>query len=193
MLNYGGSSGYGKSFMQSLDGQWGVVDVHDAIDAATWLGSNKYCDKDRMAIDGGSAGGYTVLAVLVQSTVFAAGCSLYGVSDLAALANDTHKFESQYLFKLVGGTPDEVPDIYHERSPIFHAKNIKSPVMLQQGTEDRVVPLNQAEKMVEEIKSTGGTVELLVFEGEGHGFRGEKAQRASLNGETQFFEKYLRL
>ncbi|CCG83743.1 protein of unknown function [Taphrina deformans PYCC 5710] len=179
--------------MTALDDNWGVLDVRDAVQAASWLGDNKYCDKSKMAIDGGSAGGYTVLSVLWQSTVFAAGCSLYGISDLARLAYDTHKFESQYLFKLVGGTPEEKPEIYHDRSPLNFAKDIKSPVMIQQGTEDRVVPLNQAEKMVKEVQSVGGIVEFLVFKGEGHGFKGEKAQRQSLESETQFFEKYLKL
>lgn len=192
-LNYGGSSGFGREYMNALNSNWGIIDRDDAVGAATWLAANKYCDGTKMAIDGGSAGGYTVLNVLCQSSVFAAGCSLYGVSELTALAEDTHKFESQYLYNLIGGTPADVPDVYHDRSPLYHAKNIKVPVMVQQGTEDRVVPLNQAEKMVKEIESAGGVVELLVFSGEGHGFRGAEAQRQSLEGETKFFERYLRL
>lgn len=192
-LNYGGSSGFGRNYMLSLNSNWGVVDCEDALAAAEYLSKNGLCDASKMAIDGGSAGGYTVLNVLCHSTVFAAGCSLYGISELTALGKDTHKFESQYLFNLIGGTPDEIPSVYRDRSPLYHASNIQTPVMVQQGVEDRVVPINQARGMVEEIEKSGGTVELLVFEGEGHGFRGEKAQRESLEGETQFFAKYLKL
>lgn len=192
-LNYGGSSGFGRKYMMALNSNWGVVDLEDSIAAAKYLSKNKYCDGTKMAIDGGSAGGYTVLNVLCHSQVFAAGCSYYGVSELKALAEDTHKFESQYLYNLVGGTPKEIPDVYKARSPLYHASGIKTPVMVQQGTEDKVVPINQAKEMVDSIKQAGGTVELLIFEGEGHGFRGAKAQRGSLEGETKFYEKYLKL
>lgn len=204
-LNYGGSSGFGRAYMASLDSNWGIVDTEDAIAAAQYLSANDFCDGSKMAIDGGSAGGYTVLNTLCHqhssstssasssSPVFAAGCSLYGVSELTALALDTHKFESQYLFNLVGGTPDEVPDRYRDRSPLYHAAQIRAPIMVQQGTDDKVVPINQAQDMVDVIEKNGGTVELLIFKGEGHGFRGAAAQRASLEGETRFFEKYLKL
>lgn len=192
-LNYGGSAGYGREYRQRLNSTWGLVDMHDAIESAQWLSKNKYCDGGKMAIDGGSAGGFTVLNVLCHSTVFAAGCSLYGVSELSALTKDTHKFESQYLFNLVGGTPQEVPQIYHDRSPLYYARNIKNPIMLQQGTDDFVVPINQAEMMVKEIEDAGGEVEFLVLEGEGHGFRGDKALRLSLQRETDFFQRALAL
>ena len=192
-LNYSGSSGFGREYMSSLDSNWGVLDLEDAVGAANWLAENGYCDATKMAIDGGSAGGYTVLNTLCHSTTFAAGCSLYGVSELSALASDTHKFESQYLYNLVGGTPAEIPQVYRDRSPLYQAAMVKNPIMLQQGTEDRVVPINQAEDMVKVIKEAGGAVELLVFEGEGHGFRGAKAQRESLESETRFFEEHLKL
>ncbi|ORY84382.1 Alpha/Beta hydrolase protein [Protomyces lactucae-debilis] len=192
-LNYAGSTGHGRAYMQLLDKQWGVVDSEDAINAAQYLANEKLADSSKLAIDGGSAGGFTVLNVLCKSQVFAAGVSRYGVCEVSALALDTHKFESQYLFNLLGGTPDEIPEIYKERSALYHAGNIKSPVLVQQGTEDRVVPLNQAKLMVEAIQKNGGICELQVFEGEGHGFRGKDAQQASLERQTLFLEKYLKL
>jgi dipeptidyl aminopeptidase/acylaminoacyl peptidase len=192
-LNYGGSTGYGRKYMQLLDKKWGIVDTEDAINAAQYLADAKLADPSKLSIDGGSAGGYTVLNALCKSQVFAAGVSRYGVSDVTALALDTHKFESQYLFNLLGGTPEEIPDVYKDRSPLYHAGNIKSPILVQQGTEDRVVPLNQAKMMVDAIQSNGGVCELQVFEGEGHGFRGKVAQQESLERQTSFLEKYLKL
>lgn len=192
--NYSGSSGFGRSYIKALDSNWGVLDSEDVIEAAKYLSSHNYCDPSKMAIDGGSAGGFTVLNVLCKgTTVFAAGCSLYGISELTALAKDTHKFESEYMFNLLGGTPEEIPEVYRDRSAVHRASNIKTPVMVQQGVLDNVVPIGQAEGMVREIEKSGGTVEFLVFEGEGHGFRGAKAQKESLLAETRFFEKYLKL
>ena len=134
-VNYGGSSGYGRKFIERLSGNWGVVDVQDSITAAQTLSSPPYnlIDKKRLIIRGGSAGGYTVLAALSIASdvkVFAAATSFYGVSDLIKLYDFTHKFESKYTGKLLGGTPQEVPDVYKARSPIFHADNIVSPLLV---------------------------------------------------------------
>lgn len=192
--NYSGSSGFGSAYMRALDSKWGVIDTTDVIESAQYLAANGLCDADKMAIDGGSAGGFTVLnALCTTSTVFSAGCSLYGVSELTALARDTHKFELEYLFSLIGGTPEEIPEVYKSRSAVHNAHKIKTPVMVQQGRKDMVVPIGQAEGMVKEIEKSGGVVELLVFDDEGHGFRGAKALRESLLAETKFFEKYLEL
>ena len=134
-VNYGGSSGYGREFVERLSGKWGIVDVQDSITAAQILSSPPYdlVDKKRIVIRGGSAGGFTVLATLSIASdvkVFAAAASSYGVSDLERLFEHTHKFESKYLAKLVGGTPEEVPDVYSARSPIYHIDNIVSPLLV---------------------------------------------------------------
>ena len=136
-VNYGGSSGYGRKYIERLSGNWGIVDVQDSITAAQTLSSPPYdlIDKKRLVIRGGSAGGFTVLAALsiVKSEhvkVFAGATSLYGVSDLGKLYEFTHKFESKYMAKLVGGTPEEVPDVYKARSPIYHADKIASALLV---------------------------------------------------------------
>ena len=135
-VNYGGSSGYGRKYIERLSGNWGIVDVQDSITAAQTLSSPPYnlIDKKRFFIRGGSAGGYTVLAALSIASdvkVFAGATSLYGVSDLAKMFESTHKFESKYLAGLVGGTPEEVPDLFKARSPIYHADNIVSPLLVR--------------------------------------------------------------
>jgi dipeptidyl aminopeptidase/acylaminoacyl peptidase len=135
----------------------------------------------KAAIFGGSSGGYTTLAALVsRSEVFDAGCSLYGIAELTGLALDTHKFESGYLFGLIGGTPEEIPDVYRERSPLTHAANIKAPLLVLQGQDDKVVPIEQADAIVKAVKANGGEVEYHVFPGEGHGFRRLENQLTSL-------------
>ncbi|KAG8761880.1 hypothetical protein FRC15_008777 [Serendipita sp. 397] len=127
------------------------------------------------------------------ANVFAAGTSSYGVSDLAMLANDTHKFESQYLFKLVGGTPEEVPEIYAARSPVKHADEIRSPLLILQGSDDAVVPPNQAETILKIIKDQGGVVEYVLFEGEGHGWRKAENVKKALETECNFYERMFKL
>ncbi|KAI0752561.1 alpha/beta-hydrolase [Daedaleopsis nitida] len=190
-VNYGGSSGYGRKYTKRLEGKWGIVDVRDCVTAVEQLAAppHSLVDPQRTAITGGSAGGYTVLKSLCSyPDAFAAATSSYGISDFFKLAEFTHKFESQYLFKLVGGTPDEVPDVYKERSPVFLADKIKAPLLVLQGSEDAVVPPNQAEGIVETIKKQGGRVEYIVFEGEGHGWRKAENMRAALEKEIGFYE-----
>ncbi|KAG8999103.1 hypothetical protein FRB94_006439 [Tulasnella sp. JGI-2019a] len=188
-VNYGGSSGYGREYRDRLRGNWGVVDVDDSATAAKELGAKGLIDSKRVAIRGGSAGGFTVLAALVnKSDSFATGTSSYGVSDLAMLASDTHKFESKYLDKLVGGTLAEVPEIYKERSPVFHAEKITVPLLILQGSVDGVVPPSQAEAIVNKIKERGGTVEYRLFDGEGHGWRRAETVKEALETEEAFYK-----
>ena len=138
-VNYRGSTGYGRPFRDLLIGQWGVVDVEDCVAAATYLAERGDVDPARLAIRGGSAGGFTTLAALAFHDTFAAGASNYGVADLAVLAQETHKFESRYLDSLIGPWP-EAEALYRERSPLFHADGIRVPLLVLQGLEDEVVP-----------------------------------------------------
>ncbi|TFY67500.1 hypothetical protein EVJ58_g1580 [Rhodofomes roseus] len=193
-VNYGGSSGYGREYTKRLEGQWGVVDVEDCTRAMQQLSRPPYSliDPNRSVIRGGSAGGFTTLAAICfKSDAFAAATSLYGIADLRSLAKETHKFESHYLEKLVGGTLEEVPEVYEQRSPIFHADNIKTPLLVLQGAIDRVVPPDQAEVIVKAIKERHGRVEYTVFEGEGHGWRKAETIKAALEQELQFYEDVL--
>jgi len=193
-VNYSGSSGYGREYRDRLRGKWGVAEVADAARTVKELGERGLIDPARATIRGGSAGGFTVLMTLCTpetATVFAAGTSSYGVSDLALLAGDTHKFESQYLFKLVGGTPAEVPEVYAARSAVKHADQIRSPLLILQGSDDRVVPPNQAEAIVEKIKANHGQVEYVLFAGEGHGWRKAENVKAALEKECSFYEEVL--
>jgi dipeptidyl aminopeptidase/acylaminoacyl peptidase len=186
-VNYGGSSGYGRAYRQRLAGKWGIVDVEDACGAARHLASAGLADAARLAIDGGSAGGYTVLAALAfRPGVFSAGASLYGICDLEALATDTHKFESRYLDGLIGPYP-AAKDVYVARSPLHAASRFAAPLALFQGTEDRVVPPNQARAMFDALKANGLPCALVLFEGEQHGFRQAPNIRRALDGELSFF------
>lgn len=169
-VDYGGSTGYGRAYRQRLDGTWGVVDVDDCASGAQSLVVEGRVDGTRLVIRGGSAGGYTTLAALAFRDVFAAGVSLYGIGDLEALARDTHKFESRYLDRLVGPYPADV-DVYHERSPVHHVDGIDCALIVLQGSEDKVVPPAQAEAMAEAVRGKGRPVALVMFDGEGHGFR----------------------
>ncbi|GAA5865130.1 hypothetical protein JCM8547_007723 [Rhodosporidiobolus lusitaniae] len=187
-VDYGGSTGYGKDYRQRLEGKWGIVDVHDTIDAVEWAVRDK-ADKEKVAITGGSAGGFTVLAALCDSKVFTAGTSSYGISDLALLADDTHKFESQYLFKLLGGTPKEVPQNYSDRSPLNKASQITAPLLLLQGTLDKVVPPAQSELMLDRLRAAGGKGAIELFEGEGHGFRGKEARERAMKRELGWYRE----
>ncbi|MBX3313101.1 MAG: S9 family peptidase [Actinobacteria bacterium] len=185
-VDYGGSVGYGRPFRRLLDGAWGVVDVEDAVAAARHLAEEGLVDPDRLAIRGGSAGGYTTLAALCFHDVFAAGASHYGVADLSALAADTHKFESRYLDGLVGPWPEDRPT-YEERSPVRHTDGFDRPLIVLQGSEDEVVPPNQAEMIVAALAAKGVPHAYLLFEGEQHGFRQAANIVRALEAELWFY------
>jgi dipeptidyl aminopeptidase/acylaminoacyl peptidase len=187
-VNYGGSTGYGRDYRERLKGNWGIVDVDDCVNGAKYLVERGEVDGDRLTIDGGSAGGYTTLAVLAFRDTFKAGASYYGVSDAAALAEDTHKFESRYLDGLIGPYPER-QDLYRERSPIHHTDQLSCPVIFFQGDEDKIVPPNQAEKMVEALKAKGIPVAYVLFEGEQHGFRKAENIKRSLDTELYFYSR----
>jgi dipeptidyl aminopeptidase/acylaminoacyl peptidase len=184
-VNYGGSTGYGRAYRDRLRGQWGVVDVDDCINAARHVALSGRADPDRMVMTGGSAGGYTTLMALTRNA-FAGGASHYGVSDVAALARDTHKFESRYLDWLIAPLAGN-EQLYRERSPLYNADNLDRPVIFFQGDEDKVVPPNQTETMVEALRHKGVPVAYLLFSGEQHGFRkGSNIVRA-LDAELYFY------
>jgi len=185
-VDYRGSNGYGREYMRSLDGQWGVYDVDDCIAAALYLAGRGDVDRDRMAIRGGSAGGYTTLAALVFHDVFAAGASHYGVGDLEALARETHKFESRYLDRLVAPYPARI-DVYRERSPIRHIERLSRPLIVLQGDDDMVVPIAQAEEIVAALERQRIPHAYLHFAGEGHGFRQSANIRRALEAELSFY------
>lgn len=187
-VNYGGSTGFGKKYRQRLDKQWGIVDVDDCINGAKYLVSEGKVDGDRLVISGGSAGGYTTLAALTFRDTFKAGASYYGVSDLEALAKDTHKFEGHYLDRLIGKYPEEKA-IYEERSPIHFVEQLNCPVIFFQGLEDKVVPPSQAEKMVDALRKKGIPVAYVPFEGEQHGFRRAENIKRALEAEFYFYSR----
>jgi dipeptidyl aminopeptidase/acylaminoacyl peptidase len=187
-VDYGGSTGYGRAYRDSLKGNWGIVDIQDCEAGAEYLIHQKKADPKKVAIRGGSAGGYTTLAALTFGSKFTVGASYYGVSDLGALAEETHKFESRYLDSLVGPYP-ATKDLYEKRSPIFHIDKLHCPVIFFQGAEDKIVPLNQAEKMYDALKHNGIMTELVVYEGEQHGFRKAANIRDSLEKELNFYLK----
>ena len=184
-VDYAGSTGYGREYRNALRGAWGVADVDDCIAAARFLADRGDIDGDRMAIMGGSAGGYTTLVALASHDVFAAGISEFGVGDLEALAKDTHKFESRYLDRMVGPYPAAAA-LYRQRSPVHHLDDISCPVLVLQGLDDHVVPPAQAEAIVAALAANGIPHAYLAFEGEGHGFRGADAIRRSLEAELGF-------
>jgi dipeptidyl aminopeptidase/acylaminoacyl peptidase len=185
-VNYRGSAGYGRAYREALYGEWGLADVEDCVAVARALADEGRVDGDRMAIRGGSAGGFAVLAALAFHDDLAAGASYYGVADLERLAELTHKFESRYLDQLVGPYPDDAAT-YRDRSPVHHADAIDVPVLVLQGAEDQVVPLSQAEEMVDTLEANGVPHELLVFEGEQHGFRTADARRRAHEAELAFY------
>jgi dipeptidyl aminopeptidase/acylaminoacyl peptidase len=187
-VNYGGSTGYGRAYRQRLDGQWGVMDVADCASGASYLAERGLVDGSRLAISGGSAGGYTTLCALTFRDVFKAGASYYGVSDLEALAKDTHKFESRDLDRLIGPYPQR-KDLYRERSPIHFTQRLSCPVIFFQGLEDKVVPPSQAEMMVAALQALGLPVAYVAFEGEGHGFRKAENIKRALDGEFYFYSR----
>ena len=187
-VDYGGSTGYGRAYRERLNGAWGIVDVDDCCNAALHLVSKGEADENRLAIDGGSAGGYTTLAALTFKDVFKAGASHYGVSDLEALAKETHKFEARYLDGLVGPYPER-RDLYRERSPINHTEGLSCPLILFQGLEDQIVPPKQAEMMFDAVRAKGLPTAYIPFEGEQHGFRRAENIKRALEAELYFYSK----
>jgi dipeptidyl aminopeptidase/acylaminoacyl peptidase len=184
-VDYGGSTGYGRDVRRELDGKWGVVDVDDTVAAARFLVERGDVDPDRLAIEGGSAGGFTTLAALAFRDTFTAGISHFGVADLESLARDTHKFESRYEDRLVGPLPEALAT-YRARSPVYAFDRISCPVLVLQGLEDRVVPPSQGEEIVAALKANGIPHAYLAFEGEGHGFRGAEAIRRTIEARLSF-------
>lgn len=187
-VNYSGSTGYGRAYRERLKGNWGVVDVADCIAGAQAMADRGLADPDRLAIQGGSAGGYTTLRALTSSDVFDAGVSMYGIGDLTALARDTHKFESHYLDGLVGPYP-EAQALYADRSPINQVEQLGCPMLILQGLEDKVVPPSQANSMREAVLAKGLPVACVMFEGEGHGFRKAETIKASIRAQLFFYSK----
>jgi len=190
-VNYRGSTGYGRQYRLRLAREWGVVDVQDCVHGARYLVDHRDVDPKRLAISGGSAGGYTTLrALTLNESPFGAGASYYGVSDLSALARDTHKFESHYLDWLIGPYSQEEA-LYAERSPINHIDRLAVPVIFFQGSEDKIVPPNQTELMVAGLKGRGIPFGYFLFEGEQHGFRKGDNMKRALDAELYFYAALL--
>jgi len=191
-VNYGGSTGFGRAYRERLDGQWGVVDVADCAAAAQAVVAQGWAAATRIAIEGGSAGGFTALAALCFTDVFRAGASRYGVTDLGALARETHRFEARYLDGLIGPWP-AAQATYAARSPLQHAARIRCPVIFFQGLDDNVVPPAQTEAMAEALRSQAIPVEVHLFAGEGHGFKSSDTQIQVLESTEAFFAKHFGL
>ncbi|HEY2714612.1 MAG TPA: S9 family peptidase [Solirubrobacterales bacterium] len=189
-VNYRGSTGFGRAYREKLNGTWGIVDNEDCVRAALHLAESGDADGERLAIRGGSAGGYATLCALVFHDDFAAGASYFGVADAEALATDTHKFESRYLDGLIGPYPERA-DLYRERSPIHFVERLRSPAILFQGLEDEIVPPNQAETMVAAMKANGVPHAYLAFEGEQHGFRKAETNIRCMEAELYFYGRIL--
>ena len=189
-VNYGGSAGFGRAYRERLRGRWGIVDAQDCIGGARAMVEQGRADPERLVIRGGSAGGFTTLRALTSSDIFAAGISLYGVSDLEALAKDTHKFESRYLDGLVGPYP-AARQTYLDRSPITHADRMAAPILLLQGTEDRVVPPAQTEAMAAAARAKGQPVAVVMYPAEGHGFRRADTIIAATQAQLYFLSRVL--
>jgi len=189
-VNYGGSTGYGREYRLRLQGNWGVVDVADCVNGARYLAETGRVDPERWAIRGASAGGYTTLAALTFRKEFKTGASYYGVSDLEALAKDTHKFESRYLDGLIGPYPER-KDLYVARSPVNSARLLAVPVAFFQGAEDKVVPPQQAEEMVQALRRRHIPFLYLLFDGEQHGFRRADNIKRALDAELYFYATFL--
>jgi dipeptidyl aminopeptidase/acylaminoacyl peptidase len=192
-VNYGGSTGYGRAYRERLNGQWGVVDLQDCLNAARHLAETGEVDGERLLITGGSAGGYTTICALTFTDAFAAGASYFGLADLEAFgAGDTHKFELRYEHTLVGPYPERA-DLYRERSPIHYVDRISTPMLVLQGADDEVVPPAQAEVIVAALRERGVPHAYLLFEGEGHGFRKAENIVRSLEAELSFYLQVLGL
>ena len=185
-VNYGGSTGYGRNYRMRLNGKFGIVDVDDCTNAALYLVQQGLADGQRLAIRGGSAGGYTTLCALTFRDEFSAGACYYGISDLEILAHETHKFESQYIYSMIGPYPED-KETYYQRSPIHFADQINCPLILFQGLEDKVIPPNQSELMFTAVKEKGIPVAYVPFAGEQHGFRKAENIKRALDGEFYFY------
>ncbi len=185
-VNYAGSTGFGRAYRRRLEGAWGVTDVADAASGARDLIDAGLVDGDRVAITGGSAGGFTVLRALTTTDVFTAGASHFGISDLTALVKDTHKLESRYPWSLLAPWPSGRA-VYEERSPLHDVDRLAAPLILLQGTDDRVIPPVQAEAMAAAARERGLPVALVMFEGEGHGFRQVANRVRALEAELSFY------
>lgn len=191
-VNYGGSTGYGRDYRNSLNRNWGIVDVEDCVNGAKFLVEQGLVDKDKLVIRGGSAGGYTTLAALAFQNTFKAGASYYGVADITALAQETHKFESRYMDSLVGKYPEE-KEIWDARSPINSVNNIKCPLILFQGEDDPIVPQNQSIMIYEALKKRNIPVEIHIYPGEEHGFRQAANIIHSVSREADFYREVFKL
>jgi dipeptidyl aminopeptidase/acylaminoacyl peptidase len=190
-VDYGGSTGYGRAYRERLNGQWGVVDLRDCVNAAHYLVGQGMADPDRLLITGGSAGGYTTICALTFTDVFAAGTTYFGVADLEQFAGgETHKFELAYEHTLVGPYPERA-DLYRARSPIHFTDRITTPMLVLQGADDRVVPPSQAELIVDALRERGVPYAYLLYEGEGHGFRKAENIIGSLEAELSFYAQVL--
>jgi len=189
-VNYRGSVGYGRAYRQRLGGLWGVADIDDCVTAAVSLADADRVDGDRMVIRGSSAGGLTALGALVRSDRFAGAAAWYGVTDLQALAAETHDFESRYVDSLVGRLP-EARATYRQRSPIHHADQVTGSVLLLQGLDDPVVPADQAERFAETLREHGVDCRYQAFSGESHGFRRAETLRAAVAAELGFYAAIL--
>ncbi|HEX7988327.1 MAG TPA: S9 family peptidase [Duganella sp.] len=191
-VNYGGSTGFGRAYRDLLKGQWGIVDVEDCVAGARALVERGLADNDRLIVRGGSAGGLTTLCALTFHDVFKAGASYYGVSDLQGLDDDSHKFESRYTSYLIAPQP-EAQALYQQRSPINHTDKLARPMIFFQGLDDKVVPPQQSEKMVDALKARGVPVAYVPLEGEGHGFRKAENIVRTLEAELYFYQRVLKL
>ena len=189
-VNYGGSTGFGREYRERLKGGWGLVDVADCAGAAQALIKTGRANPDQIAIEGGSAGGFTTLAALCFTDVFRVGACRYAVCDLTAMAEETHRFEARYLDSLVGDWPEQ-RTIYEQRSPLLHADRIQCPVLFFQGQKDKVVPPEQTERMAAALRANGIPVEVRLFEKEGHGFRDQASQVEVLEKTESFFRRQL--
>ncbi|MFC5825496.1 prolyl oligopeptidase family serine peptidase [Nonomuraea insulae] len=185
-VNYGGSTGYGRAYRDRLKGQWGLVDVEDTIAAARWLAAEGLADPAKIAVRGGSAGGWTVMAACCRSDVFAGGVSYYGVSALAPLVAHTHDFESRYVEALVG---PEDPQVYATREPLALVDGVTCPMLLLQGLDDPVVPPEQSTAFADALSERGIPCTYLAFEGESHGFRRTETRVAALAAELAFYQQ----
>jgi dipeptidyl aminopeptidase/acylaminoacyl peptidase len=194
-VNYGGSSGYGRQYRERLRREWGVVDVQDAIAAAQFVASSEGADPARLAIRGGSAGGWTTLAAVTTGTrrsgaVFSAAVSYFGVSDLRGFAEQTHDFESHYLDGLIGPLP-AYENVYEERAPVGHVSPKTCPILLLQGLDDPVVPPAQSESIAADLAAHGTSYAYIAFAGESHGFRRAESIAAALEAELSFYGQIL--
>ncbi|HYG78326.1 MAG TPA: S9 family peptidase [Planctomycetota bacterium] len=190
-VNYRGSTGYGRAYMNALRGNWGIHDVADAVSGARHIAEEGFADREKLVIMGGSAGGFTVLQALVtHPKFFKAGVCLYGVSNMFTLAADTHKFEERYLDSLLGPLPEAAP-VYRQRSPIFHAQQIVDPVAIFQGETDEVVPRAQSDTIVESLKRRGVPHEYHIYPGEGHGWRKSETIERFYTSVEKFLKEYV--